>query len=154
MFHVHLRRMCICGHWLECSINVSHVKLAVSVIEVHSVLIFCLLPFCLLIVLSITEKRILRWPMHIAYLAVSSCTNSSQSLFHVFCKIFYLYLSLAVLDLCCCLGFFPSCSEQRPLSSGSPRASHRGAFSRCRAWVLGTRGLQWLWLPRSRAQAP
>ena len=72
---------------------------------------------------------------------------------HILKKTFYLYLSLAVLDLCCCVGFFPSCSAQGPLSTCNGRASHWGAFSCCRAWVLGAHGLQQLWLPRSRAQA-
>ena len=41
----------------------------------------------------------------------------------------FIYLFLAVLGLCCCEGFFPSCSERELLSSHDVLSSHFCGFS-------------------------
>ena len=65
----------------------------------------------------------------------------------------FIYLFLAVLVLCCCMGF-------SLVSASSVRASHCVGFSCYRALALGLAGFsncitwaQWLLLPGSRAQA-
>ena len=60
----------------------------------------------------------------------STCSPAvtSAALAHPFFPFFFfcsfIYLFLAVLDLCCCAGFFSSCSKQGSLSSCGVRASH------------------------------
>ena len=70
--------------------------------------------------------------------------------FFFFLGRFYLFiLFLAVLGLCCCLGFFPLVvASGGPLSSCGGRASHCSGFTcfeawalTCAAWVAAARGL-------------
>ena len=58
-----------------------------------------------------------------------------------FKKIYYVFIHLALLGLCCCMQtFFPNCSEQELLSSCGAQASHCGGLSCCRAQPLGRLG--------------
>lgn len=50
-----------------------------------------------------------------------------------------IYLFLAVLHICCSMGFFSSCSEWRLLSSCDAWTSHCSVFSCWGAQALGTR---------------
>ena len=54
--------------------------------------------------------------------------------------IYFIYLFLAVLGLCCYMLAFSSCSKEGLLSSCSEQASHPGGFSCCRAQALWQAG--------------
>ena len=54
----------------------------------------------------------------------------------LFKKNYFVYLFLAVLSLCCCMGLFFSCGKQGLLSSCGEQPSHCGGFSCCRAQTL------------------
>ena len=47
--------------------------------------------------------------------------------------LFYLFIFLVALGLCCCMCAFSSCGKQGLLSSCDTQASHCGGFSCCRA---------------------
>ena len=66
--------------------------------------------------------------------------NFLRKAFYFYKIVLFMYLFLAVLGLCCCVGFSSSCSDQGPLSSCSARASHWRDFSCCRALALGRLG--------------
>ena len=51
-------------------------------------------------------------------------------------KICCFLFSVALLDLCCCVGFSPVAENQATLHCCA-WASHCSGFSRCRAWALG-----------------
>ena len=54
-----------------------------------------------------------------------------------FKKIYYVFIHLALLGLCCCMQtFFPNCSEQELLSSCGAQASHCSVCSCGRAQAL------------------
>ena len=52
-----------------------------------------------------------------------------------FLKNNFIYLFMAVLGLCCCVGFFSSCIEQWLLFSCAAQTSHCDGFSCCRGWA-------------------
>ena len=54
--------------------------------------------------------------------------------------VFFLFVFLAALGLCCCSRAFSSCSEWGLLSSCGAWASHCSGFSWCREQALGHRG--------------
>ena len=52
--------------------------------------------------------------------------------------IYFRYLILAALGLCCCTWAFSSCGEGGATLRCDAWASHCGGFSCCGAWALGT----------------
>ena len=88
----------------------------------------------------------------ITYAFINTCrcilfyTNVSTSLIYLLLclggppilalKICFFLFSLALLDLCCCVGFSLVAESQATLHCCA-RASHCSGFSRCGAWALG-----------------
>ena len=66
--------------------------------------------------------------------------NFEPVIVSLFFKNNFIYLFLAVLDLCCCARLFSSCGKWGLLSSCSVQASLCGGFSCCRARALGRTG--------------
>ena len=81
-------------------------------------------------------------------------------LFYYFFKIYFIYLFLAALGLCCCVRAFSSCGERGLLFvavrglliAGSSLVAEHG-LQVCRLSLVVAHGLQQLWLAGSRAQA-
>ena len=74
---------------------------------------------------------------HLICFCVKQITCDVAFFFNVY---LFIYIYLAVLDLCCCVQAFSSCREQELLSSCCVQACHCGGFSCCGAQALGCMG--------------